>query len=487
MSIRRHTLFNLVGAIIPMFVLLITVPLYLNILGDVRYGVLALVWLILGYFGFLEMGLGKATANHIARLQDSTAQERGDIFWTALSVNAAFGMFAALFFWGIGSYLLTSVLKIPIGFQGEVLAALPWMVATLPLTLVSSVLNGALEGSNKFLVVNGLQVTSTVVFQVFPLFIAYTYSPSLIVVIPAALLSRGLMNVFFLVACFRYVPLGPRPTFSIIAAKSLLSFGGWVAISGMIIPLLSTIDRFFIGIILGAQSVTFYTVPSQLVNKASVIPGSLCRALFPRFSAHKPEDADKIAIKSLVALLVIITPIVIGGMLFLNPFMSVWIGGDMASIASSLGEIFFIGVWINALGHIPYFLLQGKGEPDVAAKIHLFQLIPYILFLWVALKVWGIYAAWIWSFRFLIDALLLFRFSGLSAQVMSMLVSPGVMVVSALFSAQYIAGENWVWRVVLALLYAVWMVFWFKKNQKVGLLTDFFLFRKFRNNFEIIK
>ena len=125
MSIRRYTIINLAGSAIPMFVMLITVPLYLKTLGDVRYGVLALVWLVLGCFSFLEMGLGKATANHIARLHNASAKERGTIFWTAMIVNATFGMIAALILWLIGSYLLTQGLKMPAAFRREALSALP--------------------------------------------------------------------------------------------------------------------------------------------------------------------------------------------------------------------------------------------------------------------------------------------------------------------------------------------------------------------------
>jgi O-antigen/teichoic acid export membrane protein len=150
MSIRKNTFINIAGAIIPMAIMLVTVPLYLKTLGDVRYGVLALVWLVLGYFGCLEMGLGKSTANHIARWHDATDKERGTIFWTALFVNAAFGVLAAFIFSLIGSYLLQSVLKIPNEFREEAITSLPWIVATLPLALVSSVLNRALEGRNQF-------------------------------------------------------------------------------------------------------------------------------------------------------------------------------------------------------------------------------------------------------------------------------------------------------------------------------------------------
>ena len=479
MSIRKYTAFNLVGAIIPMFVLLVTVPLYLKVLGDVRYGVLALVWLVLGYFGFLEMGLGKATANHIARLRDASAKERSDVFWTALVVNTAFGSIAALILWGIGSYLLTSILKIPVEFQEEAIAALPWMIATLPLALVSSVLSGALEGSNRFLVVNSLQVASNVVFQVFPLFVAYAFGPSLAVVIPAAVLSRVLMNFPFLIACFAYIPLTLQPGFSKPVVRPLLSYGGWVALSGMINPLLETIDRLLIGIMLGAQVVTFYTVPYQLVTKARIIPGSLGRALFPKFSADKPEDAETLAHTSLQTLLVVMTPVVVFGMLILHPFMNVWVGKNIGQIASPLGEIFLFGVWANSLAHIPYFFLQGKGRPDIAAKYHALEIIPFVLFLWAALHLGGVYgAAWAWSIRAVVDAYLLFRFSGLSKGVIRVMGTPVAVVTSALVGTHLVSDEFWAWRLILAMLFVLWIGFWLKKGHGKGPLEKIMALRK---------
>lgn len=425
MSIKRNTLYNLIGSVGPSVVTLITVPVYLRLIGVERYGILVIFWVFLGYFGVFDLGLGRATAQRIATLRHAEPKERAEVFWTALMLNAFFGVAGGLLLWPVAQIVFSSYFHVAEPLRLEILAAVPWLAAALPVATISGVLGGALQGRERFLALNISNVLGVVLFQVLPLSVAWFHGPDIAWLIPAALLGRVVVFGVLFAQCYKYVPLDAAPSVKRDLVAPLFRYGGWVTVTSFVAPLLDTLDRFLIGSIAGAKAVAYYTVPFSLLSRVSALPWSLSNVLFPKFSVTSGEERDQLTDEAIRALSVILTPLIIVGILLMEPFLAWWVGPELARNSSTVGEIIAFGVWFNALAYIPYARLQAQGRPDLVAKCQLAELLPYLGLLAVALYAWGVRgAAAAWSMRVIVDAALLFWMGGLVSRDLKVYLLP---------------------------------------------------------------
>lgn len=424
-TLKTNFLINTIGAIVPLLVSLVTVPIYVHHIGEARYGVLSIVWVLLGYFGFLDLGLSRAATNALARLRDAPQEARARVLVTTLALNFGLGLFGGLCLAVFGTYLLQHVLGVPDALKPEIAQAFPWIVGLFPLALVSGVGIGALESREHFLLANVLQVSGTALGQIAPVILAVAVSPSLAVVIPGAVLARVGTVIAILVAVHRCErPLSLR-AFDRLQVRRLLSYGGWISLSGIIGPILTSLDQFVIGSILGIASVAHYAVPMNLVVRSQVFAGALTRTLFPRLSVADPEEAKRLAARALVALAYGYAAICAPAIILTPLFFRYWIGADFAVFAAPIAQILFFGAWINAVAFIPYALLQGQGRPDVTGKFHTLEVVPFVAVLWGLTSIYGIGGAAVaWSLRCALDAACLLWAARLPKHVLIRAITP---------------------------------------------------------------
>lgn len=407
MSVYRHTAYNLVGTAVPIFLALISIPIYLSLIGEQRYGMLSIAWLLLGYFGAFDLGIGRAAAQRIAKLEKAPTS-RAQSFWTALSLNSVLGVLGGLIIWPAAYYFFDRQFQIDADLQPEVLVALPWLMLALPLATMTGVLSGALQGVERFLQLNAINATGSILFQILPLIAAWLWTPDLGVLMPIAIGARMVGVVFLFFACIRHVAPGVAPSFSRYEASELLKFGGWVTVSSLISPVMVMADRFIIGAVLGAKSVTHYAVPFQLAERTTIIPGALSSSLFPRFAKDTAQDGQQMAVTSVRLLLVVMTPIIVVAILLAHPFLVLWISSQFADHSALVLQILLAGFWVNGLARVPHARLLATGRPNVVAICHLVEILPYLALLFVGLQFGGVAgAATAFSLRVLVDYLLL--------------------------------------------------------------------------------
>lgn len=458
MSLKKNTLYNLFGALAPMVVSVVTVPLFLHTIGDARYGVLALVWLFLGYFGLFDPGVARAAEFHIARLHGKELdKERESVFWTAILINLGFGVAGGIVAFLIARPVFLTAFKMPEAMRGEVLSSLPWLAATIPLSLITGMLGGALQARERFAAYNLISLLGSIFTQLIPLGVAYWIGPDLRWIIPAVIIARTISAVPMCVLLIKTLPLGVGGRFDKTKSKTLFSYGGWITVTNVLNPILTTVDRMVIGSVLNAQSVAFYTVPFNLVSRSSVVPGALATSLFPKLSRGRREESALLASEAVAGLAAVMTVVCVVGIAALPIFMQHWVGLDFSRHAASVGIVLMLGIWVNSLAYIPYSHLQAIERPDLVAKFHAAELLPFLGVLWVGLHTFGLIgAAWAWTLRVCVDAILLFVVAGQIPNWKRVLPGGGLVVVASLFAPRTILSLNTALELVVIAVSVVW-------------------------------
>jgi O-antigen/teichoic acid export membrane protein len=164
-ALFSNTVLNLFGLAVPLAVGFVTIPLVVRALGNVRFGILSLVWVVFGYFGLFDLGMGRTTTKYIAdALGRKEPEKLPGYLWTAVLMQTAIGIVAALLCWLAAPLIVRRVLNIPEGFIDETILTIRLVGLSLPLMFVSSSFRGVLEAAQRFDLVNAVKVPVNVLF-----------------------------------------------------------------------------------------------------------------------------------------------------------------------------------------------------------------------------------------------------------------------------------------------------------------------------------
>lgn len=405
MSMLKNTVVNVAGSIIPLAVAILTVPLYLHLIGEERYGVMAVIWVLLGYFGVFDFGLGKATARRMAQIESDS--KRSELFSTVFVLTLFLGVVGGMVLLVSSEWILAHLFTLRDESRREALGSVLWLPIALTLLLLNSAMVGALQARERFVAINTASVLGDSLAQLLPLFVAWLGYISIDVLLPTVLCARLITTVLLFVQCRKHVPIANRIKLDFLHIRPLLSYGGWASALTMIGPLMTVLDRLVIGTLAGAKGVTLFTIPFNLITKLSILPNSYGGVLFPRLAALPRDESKALADNAGRSVIAFMTPVTILAMGLTQPFMILWLGRDLAERCAGVGELILLGVWISA-AVMPYSYYL-YAEARLKTKIFVISLLEvplYFLLLWVGVKYFGVMgAAAAWSLRVLIDAI----------------------------------------------------------------------------------
>ena len=408
MSLRRNTLWNLAGSAVPLLAGAALIPYTLGRLGNEAFGVLTLIWGLIGYFSLFDLGVGRALTYQLSQLMAAGRRtEIGPTLRAGMLLTLLAGLSGAGLIWVLAPGLAGHWLKISPALQHDSMQA--FLIAALgvvPTTLASG-LRGALEGLDRFSASNLSRIALGLWMFIVPAWSVYVHGPDLWMITVYLVLGR----------CLVVLGMGLQLRNELFASGARLEkrhlmglwhYGFWVTVTGIVGPLMVYGDRFFVSAAVGAGQLPLYAIPQEGLLRLLLIPMALTGALLPRLAGMGAQEAASAYRQSHQRVMVSMLGICLLAGALAYPVLALWLSAEFARAALPVVLVLCVGVWINSMALVPYTLLHAKGNPRLTAIFHLLELLLYLLALWILSSWLGLLgAALAWVARVLLDLVLL--------------------------------------------------------------------------------
>jgi O-antigen/teichoic acid export membrane protein len=419
-------------------------------LGPARFGLLALAWTVVGYFNLFDLGIGRAATRRVAQVRSAEGGGAAarHVAATAAAAQVVIGLITAMLLVVATPQLVLWLVPNAPELHGEARLVLLALAGAVPAVLVSNVLRAVLEGYARFDLMNAARMPLTTLIFVIPavgVMLGWTLPQIVIGLALSRYAAAALFYALYRVASGREVG-GGRVDPSELGV--LLRFGGWVAVSNALIPLVMYLERFVISAQHGTDALAYYAAPQELVFKLLMIPAAVSGVLMPALTGLYNRGATAelgrrgrqgLKLITLLSALPALVLIAAG-----EPLLRIWVGPEYAAAGGAVLRWLAFAAFLNALAFVAVVVSESCNRPDLSAKYHLVELPIYAVVLWTLVSQYGIVgAAWAWTLRTVsmttVLFLLAFRTTALTPRAafgdgtgIGMLIGLGVLVLAQL-------------------------------------------------------
>ena len=388
---------NMSGAAIPALINIFTIPFIVRALGNESYGAFTLIAAIIGYFALLDVnvtsGSVKYVAEHNARGEHEELLEVisfGALMYLAIGLvgAASIYLFAAPLTSRVFAVapqlqpLFTSTLQVAaLGFfltQMQVyLNSIPQSLQRYDVTAVLEVLFGiGVPLGSVALLWGGYGLFAMVVFRV----------------------AASAVNVLFLLLVIRR--LIPRFSWvrpSKLVARKLASFSGYSYLSRIAAVTYNHADKLVIGALVSMTELTYFTVPSTLVNRLLGLTFRMGSVLYPVASELDAlgdhGQLEKVYLSATRYLNYINTYFVMMVSLFAYQILYWWLGERFAANGRWIMIIMALSMLLDSFTNLPSLLNDGLGHPKLTGMFAVARAAISLVLTLVLTKALGIVGA----------------------------------------------------------------------------------------------
>jgi O-antigen/teichoic acid export membrane protein len=309
---------------------LFMVPFLIHGLGDRMYGLWALVSVIVGYYGMLDLGLAEALGRYISRsLAREDLDECNRLVNTALVLYSLLGL-AVL----VGSLVLSACSSL-IWTDPTDASLFASLIVILGLNLALGfpvrAFGGVLQAKLRHDLASGLDLTTLVLRTALIIWVVES-GYGLVMLAWAAFIGSVLQRILIVHFAFRQLPSLElsRHHARASTARALFSFSFFLFLSRVSRLLRFQTDALILSTFVGLVAVTHYRVASTLIRYFRQLMIAAFGALLPFFSAQEgrgdPKAMERSFMFSLRASIGISSFVAFAFIAWGRPFIVCWVG-----------------------------------------------------------------------------------------------------------------------------------------------------------------
>ncbi|WP_198595987.1 oligosaccharide flippase family protein [Vibrio breoganii] len=399
MKFFKYSFMSFLSMVLPALFPILVLALSARYLAAGDFGTYLIIMTILGYSGLLELGMSRAL---IKQFSSEYRDER------EANITLASGFYAML---GLGLFGTVTLL---IGSQvAEFFFSLPSSVLlgikissfALPAILLTQVFHAYLEGSLRYGSILKIKLVSSIL-EASLLITTLLINGDLYTLLVAFCIGKYVTLVLAYIYCSG-LKLIERQLFSKRKVGDMVKFGGWLTISSIVGPVMVYFDRFFVSGEFGLEVAEQYLAVSELAIKIAIIPTAIARVVFV-LMARLSISENKTSTVGYKSVLVSVSPLLLSVVLFAEPALNLMFDNRTTDLSVLAFRILCVGLFFNAIAQIPFAKLLASGRSKTTAKIHLYELLPYLALLYFSIEHYGIVGvSVVWALRCFVDCLVL--------------------------------------------------------------------------------
>lgn len=392
-KIIRNTVYNSIGRIWLMLVILLLTPYILHKLGVQVFAVWSLVFVVANSLGLLDFGIRTSFAKYIAEYQ---AKRDPESINAVINCGIIFYLAFSLFIMGLALVLrgpIISLLQIPPSIREESMFAILGMVLIFSFSNTFSIFEAVLVGLQRMDVRNKILIFASV-FNVAGTFFFLEKGFGIRgLVINYGIVSFVIimLNLYFSYRLLPYIRIGLSRVGKKIFRK-LFNYGIKMQICNIAAIIHLQADKIILSHFLGLNFVTFYELGQKAANAVRTLPILLLSALVPAVSeleaSNNKEKLRELYERGSKYISLAVFPLIFLSILVAPDLINLWVG-DKFSLAILSFQVLVIGYGINVLTGMGTSMVRGIGKPEYEARYAVLTLIMQLTLSIILVQLFG--------------------------------------------------------------------------------------------------